>query len=746
MNRPAMIRFRLLGSFGLSLLFTLVLAACDGSTGPQGPAGAAGPAGPPGTDAPTAAPPVSTIDDIIEDGVPVNAEITSVTINSQPVVEFTLTDKNGFGIVGLAENRVSATIAKLVPGTDGNPDAWQNYINREEGPDGSTEPGSEVLTSAIQGDRDRNGTLVDNNDGTYVYTFSIDPANVTDPVVIPYDPSLTHRIAMQIQAGDTRTYPNNPTYSFRPSDGATSGIYTRDIVHIDSCNACHNRLAFHGGGRLDTKYCVTCHNEGSTDQDSGNTIDFKVMIHKIHAGAELSNPYQIYGFGERLHDYSNIHWPQDIRNCETCHDQSRSDTPDAANYWMRPSRDACGSCHDNVNFETGEGHSSANFIAENNVCTVCHSESGLGSIESVHEILEHTAAGNFQFNILGVTASGPGQFPVVTFSVTNPNDGTTYDINAADGPFTQGGGASRVAVDLAWNTRDYFNLGNGGSRPASAVSLNPLFGGATDNGDGTYTITSGVAIPATVTGSGGVGIEGHPAADLNSDGSVDRIAATSVVDYFAITDSVPTPRRQVVTIEKCNTCHQKLSLHGANRNDEPQLCVMCHNPNNTDIAQRPADPATALDGKVEESIDFKRMIHRIHAGNVVVYGFGGNAHDYRDVNFPGKLSNCETCHTNGSYYPVDSSVVLATTTSSGVANDPYDDVNITPNAAVCSSCHTSDLSRAHMEQNGAAFDAQQMPDGILNSPTKGNGLVETCQLCHGPGALADVKVMHDQAD
>lgn len=732
----------------LVIAIFLGLVGCDGSTGPQGPQGARGDVGPQGPAGTAAPPPVSTIDDIIEDGVPVNAEIISVTFSSPPIVEFMLTDKNGFGIVGLAANRVSGTIAKLAPASNGGSSTWQSYVNREEGADGSTDPGSEVLTSAIQADRDRSGTLVDNNDGTYVFTFSVDPTAVSSPLAVEYDPNLTHRIALQIQAGSRDTYPNNPTYTFRPADGATDGIFTRDIVHIETCNGCHNRLAFHGGGRLDTKYCVTCHNPGTTDQDTGNVLDFKVMIHKIHAGAELANGYQIYGFRESLHDYSHVHWTQDIRNCETCHDQTRSDTPDAADYASVPSREACGSCHDSVNFATGEGHSSANFIATNDQCTTCHSPTGfVGSVESVHEILAHTAAEDFKFNVLGVTNTGPGQFPQVTFSVTNPSDGSTYDLNAAGGPFTQGGGASRVAIDLAWNTRDYFNLGNGSSsRPASVVSLNPLFGGATDNGDGTYTIVSDVAIPASgVTGSGGVGIEGHPAADLNGDGTVDRserIPVTSVVDYFAITDAAPVERRPVVAIDKCNVCHQKLSFHGANRNDEPQLCVMCHNPNNTDIARRPADPATAPDGKREESIDFKRMIHRIHAGNVVLYGFGG-PEDFRDVHFPGRLAACETCHVDASYYPVDSSRVLATTIDTGASiSDPFDDINITPNASVCSGCHTSDLTKAHMEQNGAAFDAAQLADGTLNSPTRGNGLVETCAICHGPGGIADVKVVH----
>ena len=69
-----------------------------------------------------------------------------------------------------------------------------------------------------------------------------------------------------------------------------------------------------------------------------------------------------------------------------------------------------------------------------------------------------------------------------------------------------------------------------------------------------------------------------------------------------------------------------------------------------------------------------------------------------------------------------------------------DDVVISPNAAVCSSCHTSVTAKEHMIQNGANFAATKTATGALVSAS-----VETCALCHGPGAVADVKKMHDLA-
>ncbi|MDH5473359.1 MAG: hypothetical protein OEY61_10930, partial [Gammaproteobacteria bacterium] len=67
-------------------------------------------------------------------------------------------------------------------------------------------------------------------------------------------------------------------------------------------------------------------------------------------------------------------------------------------------------------------------------------------------------------------------------------------------------------------------------------------------------------------------------------------------------------------------------------------------------------------------------------------------------------------------------------------DDQSDDLMTTPTAAVCTACHDSDLSRAHMTTlGGAVFEG--------NLTAIGNSY-ETCSVCHGPGAIADVKVVH----
>jgi OmcA/MtrC family decaheme c-type cytochrome len=117
------------------------------------------------------------------------------------------------------------------------------------------------------------------------------------------------------------------------------------------------------------------------------------------------------------------------------------------------------------------------------------------------------------------------------------------------------------------------------------------------------------------------------------------------------------------------------------------------------------------DGKAEESIDFKRMIHRIHAGTeleegIVIYGFGGSVNDFSHVTFIGNLRNCEACHLPGTYSTEDALNGLPTTIDTGADKSvPNDDFNISQTASVCSGCHDGQAATDHMKLNGASFHA-----------------------------------------
>ena len=215
---------------------------------------------------------------------------------------------------------------------------------------------------------------------------------------------------------------NNASFDFAPNGGA---LTTREVVNTSNCNdGCHKTLALHGGGRLDVKLCVTCHNPTNGDPESGNTLDLKVMAHKIHNGKYLPSVnldfageyngqykttpdaavkgthYRIWGYNNTEFDFSEVLIPSNPANCVMCH----KNAADADNYKTKPTKEACGSCHDGINFATGAGNrmwfpdskitmgvgrtNVAGFAAEiaaghkggaqsgNQACTFCHSASG----------------------------------------------------------------------------------------------------------------------------------------------------------------------------------------------------------------------------------------------------------------------------------------------------------------------------------------------------------------------------------
>lgn len=684
----------------------------------------------------------------------VQAQITSVTMDGTPVVNFTVADQQGRAIVDLTESNVSFTLAKLVEGQNGDSDYWQSYFNTTEQPNPDLGPGTEAKTQAT---RTSAGTLLHKGNGAYSFTFSTDITAITSPIAVTYEPNLTHRVAIQFGGGPIA----NPVFTWVPATGATENITSRDIVATATCNNCHDPLALHGGGRRETQYCVTCHNPGSSDAISGNTVDMKVMIHKIHRGASLPSivnggEFVIFGFRDSAHDYSGIHFPQEIRNCTTCHAGSATGqegqilTNQGDNWSTKPTQQACGSCHDDVDFATHQGGQT-----NNSQCVSCHTPEGANeSVITAHQQPIQLARKDFQFNIHSITNTAPGQFPTVTYSVTNPNTGTAYNL-LSDAPWTStSNGASRLAIDLAWNTDDYSNTGNGASN-ASAVSIDAL-ANATAVGNGQYQATSTVAIPdgsaapfKAATGSGAAVLEGHPAVDVGTATAPDvqQIPVTNAISFFSIdeTNGTAQPRRDIVDLDKCLNCHNSLSLHGNNRTDNINTCVTCHNPRNTDKSVRDVATTPPADGKPEESLDFKTMIHGIHAASfreqpLAIVGFRGlSTHTYDEtaVHFPGSLENCATCHEGDSYQVPLANTVLGTTRLTGTeSTDPDDDTVITPTAAVCASCHDSSLAQTHMEQNGGNFSTTQ-------AAITGGVVVETCSVCHGAGRTADVSVMHN---
>jgi OmcA/MtrC family decaheme c-type cytochrome len=147
---------------------------------------------------------------------------------------------------------------------------------------------------------------------------------------------------------------------------------------------------------------------------------------------------------------------------------------------------------------------------------------------------------------------------------------------------------------------------------------------------------------------------------------------------------------------------------------------MCHNPNASDKSRRPLDKLPV------ESIDFKRMIHRIHTGeeltqNFTIYGFGGSVNNFNEVRFPGDRKDCLKCHASTAAYQVIEDAVAEGRLSTQTPRDYFSPQG--PNAAACLGCHDSRAAEAHAFQMTAPFG-------------------ESCEACHGSDADFAVDKVH----
>jgi OmcA/MtrC family decaheme c-type cytochrome len=563
--------------------------------------------------------------------------------------------------------------------------------------------------SATQANTDSGGKWTDTSLGQATYTFgTVLPAN--------YDVTKTHRlgvygtrvIALTDPIVINKTYVDNVTYDFRPDGQAVTDTW--DATTFATCNQCHDPLSAHGEtGRQDPRICVLCHNDTqSTDPDTGNTVDFKVMIHKIHMGSSLpsvlaGHPYQIIGFNQSVADFSDVVFPQDVRNCTTCHKSPdpAGKTVAQAHIWLdHPNRAACGSCHDNINWVTGDGHVAGPQL-DDSACASCHAPQGESefdaSITGAHTVPTKSAQlKGLNFQIQSVSGAAPGAKVTALFTVTN-GDGS---------PVTP---SKLATLNLIMNgpTTDY----------TLPTPIRESAKAATASGDA-WLYTFSTPLPADASGSWtmsadvyrNVTIDNHTDAGLSV-----RECAFNPTTTFAVTDEQPNDRRVVVDLAKCNVCHDVLALHGGQRLNTKE-CVICHNPNADDSDARPADQ------NPPESISFQRMIHRIHTGadleqTYTIYGHGGNPTPFNDVLFPGDRRDCVKCHAAGTYtVPLPDGVIPTIT-----QRDYYSPMQ--PTAAACLGCHSAKDAAAHAFTMTSSFG-------------------EACEVCHGNGADFSVDQVH----
>jgi OmcA/MtrC family decaheme c-type cytochrome len=665
----------------------------------------------------------------VHPGLVITVTGATVALDGTITAQYTLADPSGLPLdsMGVTTPGIVSTsfVAAVLPS---GREQYTAYTTRAAS--------GTLISSTQQPGADSGGAITSLGPGAYQYVFKTRaPAG--------FDTTATHTIGIygsrNLTAFNLGTNYASTTFNFIPAGGGVT--HTRDVIETSSCNQCHDQLSAHGGSRRGVNLCVLCHTPQNIDPNTGLTVDFKFFIHKIHMGSQLPSviaggTYSITtSFG--TNDYSKVVDPADPRRCAVCHQQNTG-AAQATAFLTNPTRVACGSCHDDVNFATGQNHPGGPQF-DDTLCATCHIPQGElpfdASILGAHIVPTDTAAtypqnpdallSGLNFSISGVTNTNAGSAPVVAFTLTDSNkNGVPLSALGA------------LSFTMAGPTADYGYtiFGTSTSTPGyvteSALSASQCDG----NGNCTYNFTN--VVPAKATGTYAIGGEARRTetvlAGTTSQQSV-QYGALNPVTYFSVDGSPVVKRRSVVALGNCNTCHVALSLHGTLRSNT-EYCVMCHNPSNTDAVTRASATVPADKAAPPQGINFNLLVHRIHYGinmqafnrSYVVVGFGGSHNDFSGTLFPAltptgqplDLENCSMCHVSGSEQNLP--------TGLNAVIDPQGPINpVQAVSSACSGCHVDLPSASHF---------------LANTTSLG----ESCVVCHGTGAAFSVGQVHAQ--
>jgi hypothetical protein len=592
------------------VLATTLLAACRGATGPQGSEGNQGGQGNPGGTGPQGC-------DATSAAAPLDVTFTAtapgtgfVAAGERGVLTIRVADGCGrtvspadlghldLYLAGPRATTAIRTASKLLNAVTNRAalDRQHHFVNLRS--PSYADPASPNLAALP--------------DGTLVYTL----AAVTDEAAGTYtaglrvrtaDGSFDRLVLAELQVG---------TAAFEPEAAGPFAAST--------CAACH-----HGAGpaplqmahaRTNPTFgsenvaldqapvagCQLCHNlDGYSQQPAVR------KVHGLHRGEHQLNPGAAHAdqglvADPTLADYSNVRFtsmPDDERDCTACHADGRWAT--------RPSRLACGTCHDNVAFDTGTLAPPRDFgpplgvpcggdgdctvfgayascviasgrcersthpVAADGECAGCHGSAGSSPVAARHEILSRTQVPGLQLHVVDVTgASGPGG----AFLVGDP----------ATVRFTLTDATGAPVTDLKTNSLLQFTVIVGGPTDDPQRVFGPVISKgvlAYDSGTGIYSVSLGawpavslVPYNSSATGTalvaGSYSTYAYVNRFLNVSGRSYRDAGGEVTTVKFGVD-LPVRARQLVGTAACNGCHVALQLHGGARR-QAEGCSTCH--------------------------------------------------------------------------------------------------------------------------------------------------------------------------
>jgi hypothetical protein len=710
------------------------------------------------------------VGDFVRPGVVVKITGAHIATDGTITVNYSLTDPAGLpldltGVSTPGPVNGSLTVAWL-------PNGQNQYVNYLASVQTNTTTGA---TFTNPSDEDiLPGQTQNTGPGQYTFTFM-------GKAPSGFDVTATQSVGIYVSRDLTQfglnTYSADDIFSWVPNGAAVTHIH--DEIRTQTCNKCHAPLAAHEL-RHTLNLCALCHTAGAGNPDTGNSVDLKVFIHKIHMGSQLPSviagtPYQIITF-HGTSDFSNVVFPADPQNCTFCHEggvaqapnsgqpgqgglgapadstitQGGAPSPEVAGATtgtgtalVNPPGAACGSADNpgcNAELLPWPPVEANYWLTHPSVaaCGACHDDVNFATgvnhpggpqpdDNQCHNC--HIPQGELPFDasILGahtIPTFAPG-LPGVVFKLLSVDGGAagaaplvTYTLNDKSGKPIDPSTMNFLNLVMNGPTGDY----------TTAVTESAIKGSTGSSGTYQYQFVS--TVPAGATGTYTIGIEGYKNATLlagtTSQQAVRDAGFNDLID-FSVDGSTVAPHPIEVSQAQCNSCHFALALHGGIRQNV-QYCLLCHNPTATDSSQRPTTE------NPPQTIDLPILVHRIHLGTdsqfaapngvaqylpFIVWGFGKQPNDLSNVEYPGTLNQCQKCHINESQeVPPPATRINVITPRAYINPAP-------PTTAACTACHIAKSASAH-------------------ALAETDSLGESCDVCHGPGAAFAVDKVHAQ--
>ena len=652
---------------------------------------------------------------------------------------------------------------------------------------------------------------------------------------------------------------------------ATAEPETVGLGAANTCLACHKNTSSgtvkmhhsvpgfspNGNFSLDANPVATCKSCHNADGYSLNTTRRKV--HAIHRGDGQLNPGNAHPeYGEpadpTLADYTNVGFPAlpgGVKNCTKCH------VNDA--WKQNPARASCGTCHDNVFFDTGTLNPPRTFTkvcavnadcktatgpalnaicnpttllceklcavdadcttagvfatceapelickrtvhpvrTDDKDCKACHTadSSGISPVTDRHEVYALTRSAGYKFLGIAVKAgSGPGgsyvatvDTPAFSFQLVDAAGTLVTDLSpsAWAGTVFLAGPANNV--QRVYGATGGLNLKTGGTLAFAAATNTFTFTFPSKwpaNAQLPLNAAPGSVPQANVPGTYDLWFYVAKTTTDPKGGTFPDVADSGIIGVKFGGD-LPIQTRQVVLTESCNACHLKLSLHGGSRTDA-QGCIACHSQGaqdkivgsvgaacfvstdckgfgpgweacvGADNAAVPPVKGTCnvvLDPTPGASIDFPQLVHNLHfarlregyternnfyPGKYQIYRGGGpvpsggsGLYDFSEVLIPTDARSCTQCH--GSTQATCSTTIPCGYGQGCAGGKCQNTAWQSPSQRACLTCHDSGAAWAHAQL--MTFD----PGGAQPK-------IESCEVCHGPGAEFSIERMHNIKD